>query len=231
MNNLETRRLEMFLRVRQFGAAHAAAFPAGSRGAEVLALLNAVVTELEGHATAQASGASAAREGTAQKAAAREALREDLEAISRTARAMALTTPGLDDKFRLPRNGGTQAWLTAARSFALDAEPVKAEFTRRGLPADFLEDLASDIRALEEAINSRSQNAGARVAATVAIDDAIERGMTAVRELDAIVHNLFRDDDAALAEWTSASHTERQPRRTPAPPPSGEQGAAESGKQ
>lgn len=217
MNNLETRRLEMFLRVRQFGAGRAAAFPANSRGAEVLAVVNASIAELEGHATAQASGTSAAKEGTALKAAAREALREDLEAINRTARAMALTTPGLDDKFRLPRNAGTQAWLTAARAFALDAEPLKAEFVRRGLPADFLEDLAAGIKALEDAIDSRAQNAGARVAATVAIDEAIERGLNAVRELDAIVHNIFRNDAAALAEWTSASHTERQPRRPPAP--------------
>lgn len=219
MDNLETRRLEMFLRVRQFGAARAASFPAGARGAELLTLLGTVITELEGHATAQASGASAAREGTALKAAAFEALREDLEPINRTARAMALVTPGLDDKFRLPRNAGTQAWLTAARSFALDAEPLKAEFTRRGLPADFLEDLAADIRALEAAIDGRAQKAGSRVAATVAIDDAIGRGLSAVRELDAIVRNVFRNDAATLAEWTSASHTERQPRRPPATTP------------
>ena len=46
MNDLETRRLEMFLRVRQFGASHAAAFPAGSRGAELLAFVGASVTEV-----------------------------------------------------------------------------------------------------------------------------------------------------------------------------------------
>ena len=91
MNDPETRRPEMFLRVRQFGASHAAALPAGARGAELLAVVDASNTELERHAAAQASGASAAREGTTLKGAARTALREDLEAISRTARAMAMT--------------------------------------------------------------------------------------------------------------------------------------------
>ena len=41
--------------------------------------------------------------------------------------------------------------------------------------------------------------------------------------MDAIVKNVFRNNPAALAEWTSASHTERQPRRAstaPQPPPS-----------
>jgi hypothetical protein len=49
------------------------------------------------------------------------------------------------------------------------------------------------------------------VAATVAVSDAAERGHNAVRELDAIVRNIFRDDPAALAEWESASHVERPP--------------------
>lgn len=219
MNDTETRRLEMFIRVRQFGASRANAFPANTRGGEVLSQLNAAITELEGHATTQESGRRAAKEGTAVKSVARAALREDLEAISRTARALALTTPGLDDKFRLPRNVGDQAWLAAARSFQQDAEPLKTEFTRRGLPADFLEDLDADIEAFEQSINSRAQKAGARVAATNAIDESIERGMNAVRELDAIARNVFRNDAAALAEWTSASHTERAPRAPVKPPP------------
>ena len=38
-----------------------------------------------------------------------------------------------------------------------------------------------------------------------------------VRKLDAIVRNKYANNPAPLAEWTSASHTERAPRRsTPA---------------
>lgn len=48
-------------------------------------------------------------------------------------------------------------------------------------------------------------------------DDAIERGMNAVRALDSIVHNTFRDDSATLAEWTSASHVQRQAHAASAP--------------
>jgi hypothetical protein len=221
MKDSETRRLEMFIRVREFGTAHANAFPANSRAGEVFALLNTIITEMQGHAATQSAGTRATREVTTLKAVARATLREDMEAINRTARALALTTPGLDDKFRLPRNAGDQAWLAAARSFAADADPLKAEFIRRGLPQDFLDDLNSDITAFEESIGSREQKTGERVAATVAIDESIERGMNAVRELDAIVQNIFRNDPATLAHWTSASHTERAPRHPAAvqPPP------------
>jgi hypothetical protein len=55
--------------------------------------------------------------------------------------APAFTTPGLDSKFRLPRTGNDQALLNAARAFAADAAPLKAEFLKLEMPSDFLERL------------------------------------------------------------------------------------------
>jgi hypothetical protein len=78
MKDVERRRFEMFVRVRDFGATHGASFAAGSRGTELLATVGASVEELETHAAAQASGASAGAQGTASRAAAREELRQDL---------------------------------------------------------------------------------------------------------------------------------------------------------
>jgi hypothetical protein len=144
--------------------------------------------------------------------------RRNLDAISRTARAMAISTPGLEDKFRAPRSISDQALLTTARAFAADALPLKTEFTRRGLPDDFLEDLNSDIEEFEQINNQQIQKRESRVAATAAIDDALERGINIVRELDAIMRNQFANDPASLAAWLSASHTERPPRRAPATP-------------
>jgi len=48
------------------------------------------------------------------------------------------------------------------------------------------------------------------VEATAAIDDAIDRGMQAAQELNAVVQNKLRDDKPALAAWTSARHVERR---------------------
>jgi hypothetical protein len=213
MDNRNIRVLEMLIRVRQFGASHADEFPTGSRGAELFTLVNAAITNIEAHSTSQDSGRRASQERTTLKKIALAGLRENLEALSRTARAMALSTPGLADKFRMPRSNGEQASLTAARSFAADAEPLKAEFIRRGLPASFLEDLSAGRDALEELVNSKAQKTGARVAARVAVSEAADDGRNAVRELDAIVRNVFRNEPAALAEWESASHTGRSSSR------------------
>lgn len=117
MNDVERRRFNMLTRVRDFGAENAADFPANSVGAESFAAVGAVVGELEQSGAAQTSGASAGKQGTTMKAVARENVREDLRAINRTARALALDVAGLEDKFRMPRGSNDQTLLNTARSF------------------------------------------------------------------------------------------------------------------
>jgi hypothetical protein len=219
MTDNERRKYEMFLRVREFGAGRAAEFPPSTFAGELFNVINSVVGELAAHATAQSSGMGAAQESTASKAAARDELRRDLEAMSRTARVMAFAAPGLESKFRMPRSFSDQALLATARAFAADAQTLKTDFTRRGLPEDFLEDLAGDIEEFEQAVARTMQRRGTHVAATAAIDAAIERGVNAARELDVIMRNKFAAAPPALAEWLSASHTQRTPRREPAPQP------------
>jgi hypothetical protein len=226
MKDTERRRLEMFIRVREFGLAHAAQFPATSFAGEQLAVVDSAINALESHASVQSSGRSTVRQSATSKAVARDELMRDLEAISRTARAMGRTMPGLADKFRIPHNQSNQTVLAVARAMATDALPLKAEFTKRGMPANFLEDLQADIDEMERSIARKAQGASSQVAATAAIDTEIERGMNAVRELDPVMRNTFASDPATLAAWQSASHVERPSRRTqtettttPATPP------------
>lgn len=220
MKDTERRRYEMFLRVREFIQSRAAQFPPTTLAGELFTRLNAVIDEMDAHTRAQSSSQSATLESSTSKAAARDELRRDLEAISRTARAMALTTPGLEDKFRYPRSISDQELLATARAFAADAVPLQAEFLRRGLPDDFLADLNNDIEEFEGVINLKIQKREAQVAATAAIDSTLDSGLNVVRELDAIMRNQLANDSASLAAWMSASHTERSPRRAPdAPPP------------
>lgn len=220
MDRAETFTLEMFIRAHGFFSARTTVFPAVSRGGDLNAQLATVISTLRQHAAAQSSSSRTSREGTRLKAVALEELQEDLKAIYRTARARALNSPGFDEKFRLPKSESAQSWLAAARAIAEEAEPNKQDFIRLGLPANFLEELQERIAEVDEIINRQGQSTGEGVAASAAIDKAIEAGMKIVRELDAIVRNIFRDDPATLAEWTSARHIERAPRRAePQPPP------------
>lgn len=229
MNDRENRKFQMFLRVQEFFMAHLSDFAAASLARLLFGKLSDIIAEIEGHSASEASGVGLARQGTTTRGQAIDALREDLDAISRTATTMANEVPGIEDKFRLPRNRGVQHLLSAARAFLIDATPLKDDFIKRELPANFLEDLQANIDGLEAAISRQASGVGNHVAAGAAIDDAIDRGSELVRNLDAIVRNKYANNPAVLAEWTSASHTERNPRHKKSTKESGGSGEGSSG--
>ena len=213
MTDSENRRHQTFTRAHGFGTAHASDFAPNSLAAQLFATLAAIVSKLDGHAAIQVSSRGLAREGTTTRGQAREALREDLEAINRTARAMAADVPGLSDKFRLPPMRNDQLLINAARASAADAVPFEALFIAHEMPADFLADLNEDIAALEKSIGNQSSGVGNAVAARVGIETTVEDGVAVLRRLDAIVRNKFANNPVVLAEWATASHVERAPRR------------------
>jgi hypothetical protein len=231
MNSVINRTYEMFVRVDAFTAERAASFPADTLGGETAAELREVIQILTEAGTTQTSGLSSVQRATAERMAAREALRESMQAMTRTARVMALDTPGLEHKFRLPRSGSDPALLQAARAFAADAVAFKDEFLRYGMPPDFIEDLKREIADLERAMGGQNTGRDTHVTATASVESAVERGMNAVRRLDAIVRNKFRDDAATLAAWESARHIEsptRTRKRANGSGSSGEGGAGQS---
>lgn len=218
MNDHENRRLQMFARARDFGVAHSRDFSDDSIGKALFTTLTTTISEIENLAASEVSGKGQARQSTITRSLAREVLREDLEAISRTADAMAKDLPGLDGKFVLPPFND-QLLLNAARAFVADASPLRAQFVAHELAADFLDNLNADIEAMETAISKQAGGVGDHVEAGANIDDAIGRGFDTVRKLDVIVQNKYTHDPGALAEWASASHTERAPQSKPTAPP------------
>lgn len=220
MKDVETRCFEMFQRVNRFGADEAAFFASRPFVTSYFDEIQQLVADIQAHAGAQVAGRSSARQFTQSKAAAREELLRDLAAVSRTARSMSRDFPGLEEKFRFDPRLKDQELLTAARTLGAEALPLKAEFVKRGLRPDFLEDLTADASAFEQALSSRTGQQRNHVDATATIDDLIERGLKMVRELDPIIRNLFDEKPGKLAAWMSASRVERAPRRTtPAPAP------------
>lgn len=218
MNDAELRRYEMLIRVRDFGQTHSAAFPANTLGTELFTEIASVIAELSSHATAQVSSASSAKQGTSSRGLARTNLRESMEAISLTARAIALDMPTIADKFRMPHNASDQNMLATAKAFAGDAAALSAEFIRHEMPATFLADLNADIADFEQAISNQNQSRGGHVSSTVSVGSSLDKGMKAVRKLNAVVQNKFRGDRPTLAAWLSASHVERHARKPEAPP-------------
>jgi hypothetical protein len=212
MNSYNTRRYDMLKRVCDFGAGHADVFPASSLGGKMFARVTAAVGALDEHAAARVSTDGSVRDGARVKLGGRETLRDALRAISSTAQALAIDTPGLGEKFRLRNMRTDQAILNAARAFAQDASAFAAAFVAHGLPSTFRKDLDASIRGFETAIRDDAAGRNAQVAARDAFDTTMDDALTAIRRLDAIVDNRLRGDRTAIAAWERARRVDRPPR-------------------
>jgi hypothetical protein len=223
MEDRHHRKREMFLRLKAFAASHTD-IPATTVWPQLVTDLTSVLADLDGHVSSEEVGKGVKLSGTATRGAAREALRDDVEAIVRTARVIGETRPGFDDKFRMPRGGNDQALLDLARGIAAlvaDAA-VKVEFIRHAMPSDFVEDLSADIAALQAAIGDQSEGQAGVKSAGVSIDETDEKGLKTARAMDVVVNNFYRHNAPVLAEWETARHVERAPKRkkaTPEEPP------------
>src|SRR5215207_4514075 len=172
MNKAQTLILVMLFGVRQHGLPRVAAFPANSRGRELYTAVDTSAKNMERYAATQAQHARALKERTAQRKVAFDAMRKVMVATSRTARSMSPSTPGIEERFRLPSSRDAQVWLAAARAFVAEAELLVEEFVRRGMPPDFVDDLKACILAFEQAVNGQAQKLAEQVAATANLAEA-----------------------------------------------------------
>lgn len=214
MNDQEKRTLDMFKRVRDFGAAHATLFPAPALARELFDEVAAIVDELEEQASAESVGRGVARQSTAGKGVAYAEIVEDLGILRRTARSIAYKIPGVEEQFRVPHKQDGQELINTARAALAAAEPIKNEFLRREVPESVFQDLKTNIDAYEGALTGQHTGREDRTTAAASIDAAIERGMDAIRQLDPIVRNKFHNNHATLAAWLKAKRIERPTRRT-----------------
>jgi len=218
MKNTEINLNAMLTRVNNFGTAHATDFAPASKGTTLFANVAAGVPKVGTAAAQQVSGGEAAKSGTDTKAVAFQWLHDDLMAIHKTAGTLAQTTPGLDDKFQLPHNLTYGNVLPTARAFAADAAPLAADFIACELSADFLAQLNIAITAFADATDTQSDGQGTKVKGTTGISSNLKTAFQAVRGLDAIVQNKYRNDPVTLAEWATARHVERCPRHAQSAP-------------
>ena len=215
-------RYEMFLRVRDFGAAHSELFHESSAGAESFARLGQVVSQMEEHAIAKQL---AAKDGRTVKTAARAAVRKRMLAIARTARRVAVRVPGVENKLQLPRLQSDAALLTAARTFLREVEPVANKLVHLGLPSTFLKEFTDAVSVFDNAIAGRRAGRAGVAAGQAGIDKTIAEAFDIIRTLDVAVANTLEDNSVLLAAWKRDRRVMLSPTKsdpTPASAPAGE---------
>jgi hypothetical protein len=203
---------QMFIRVRDFGTARREMFPAASSTGKLFAAVGAAADVLEQQLSSDPRGPGAPREGTTPKVMARQALRRRLTAIATLARALALDTPGIADKFTIPLNRGDARLLVVARSFVANSRPLAKLFIAHDMPSNFLTALTGEIDALAEAMLRNRVSIEKAKAMRGEIGATIDKGQRAVAKLNAIVRSRLQDDRAGLTSWDEARRIGRSTR-------------------
>lgn len=198
MTAKQLRRFEMLFRVNEFGAARRDRFPDDSRAGRAFAAVVEAVRQLQERAMAELA---LRQEGAGGRRAARAALVEMLDAISRTARVIEMDDPAFTNNFHMPLGRSAQALLTAARLAAQHIDEVAPQFVDHGMPETFAADFKALVETYGQTIRRREMSKGETAAARASIDATLETAMIATRRLDVIVANMLRPDAAALADW------------------------------
>jgi hypothetical protein len=218
MTVYETRRYEMFLKVRDFFATHTADFPAASIAAVIFAPLLPIIDQLAQIAGEQISTRGTYSQTIEVKSDARDILFVMLQDISDLATTLAYEINGLEEKFRLPRNRRDQNLIAAGRAFAADAAAFEDEFIGYGMAATFIADLTAATDAFEQSLTPANVAGQDKSGKTAAVAPLVNEGMVIVRRLTPVVRKKYRNSASRLAAWEFARHVERTLPQTPAPP-------------
>lgn len=236
MNAREQARFDMIKRVGTFGTNNAAdlnspvppaaAVTAGQTQAKQLfesrnAANSGLIARIAKNAETQQSGAGSARGGTTAKTVLRDALFLELKGINRTAAAVAESRnkPEIMEKFRMRYGVGDAVLVARANAIVDAAEVLSTDFVAHGHATTFAADLRGHIAAFESAQTTQESGSQEKVGATAQFAPLLEEAMTAVKQLDAFMHNFYRSNAATMGEWHSASQTRpakavKQKRRT-----------------
>ena len=213
MHSQIKRELDMLEGVDQFG--HKDGITLNAKAASLLAQIVIKKTELKGLASSQVSGGADFHAGTDERAQVAGNMLELMRGIAKIARELPSESyPGISEQFRMPNPRSYAAVVATASSFLEKVGPIKATFVEAALPADFDEQLAQHIADFETASTLKHGGRTGRVGSTAGLTAKARQAVRLVRQLDSILSWKYRNDPMMLAEWKSASHIERPPKRT-----------------
>jgi hypothetical protein len=210
MNDAHRRRIERLIRTESEASANVTDFPEGSKGALALADLRAYIEEAQSQAVSRESSVSVLQQATIGRMDAREAVRASMRVISDTARTIALDHPEIKGSFIFKgASVSDRTLLSTAQAFARSAQPLRALFAEYDLNADFFSAFDAEIAQLEQQLSRQTVGKGERISANASLENALLKGEKALKRLDTVVRNKYRNNPAKLAAWESARRLER----------------------
>ena len=219
MDDFERRITECLQRMHNFGTENAAAISVNAIAVAAFTAIAAFVGQLDATGALRTSAGLTKLSLTGQRRIGRTELYSFLLLMARVARDIERNNPAFINTFKIKRqNLNDVTLLETARAFNLDGANVKAEFIGYGLAADFLTTLETLTNEFDQSINAQDTANRDRIDANATIDDIIDQALNGRRTLLVIIPNIFAGNPGKLADWASASHIEKAPKKTPPTP-------------
>lgn len=214
MNDRQRNQTGRLINVKKFCADHTPAFtntpPKGrdAKFATAKTQISTLLQQITAQQTTQVSGSYG--QATMNQAVERQELVELLRTVNRTAAAIALdrNEPGLMDRFRMPPLSSDAVLVASGRAFATAITELNlaADFTDHGYEQDIVADLTAEAADVEDAESSQGGALQDQGGATASLPSLLKQGSNAVKCLDAIIKNRFRNAPGTLGAWKIASH-------------------------
>jgi hypothetical protein len=193
--------------------------PAPSGGDTAAKELRTTFAVIRNQGSAQAGFGDSAQAGTGERNAARVSVRKYRRMLSRTANVIARKKSGFNEHFPHPSGEADNELIAETRAVAAKAIENQADFTERGLTAEYLSSGAALVDAFEATLDATNTALSHRGAAVGGKKSAYREADEFFDELDIFIRNHYHDQPAKLAAWKIASHVERAPKKKEKEPP------------
>jgi len=208
MDDSQNRIIQTAVRVRGFDAQHIADFSEGGVARQLFVELIRDIATVQSLAAAQLAGIGQARQSARSRHEARLALHQAIDAIFRMARIM-----GVESQFQKLTGNSDEDLISTATAYATHALPLKTQFIAHEMPDDFIDDLNDNVATLQASIATQGDAVGDHVEASAGLETSVDSLVENMRKQDGFMKNKYANNPGVLAEWISASHIERAPRR------------------
>jgi len=209
----QKRQLDRFKRSLDFMEKHAKDFAPNSEALNAREQLKDVVARSESNASETNPTKAGRRIYHSDKLVALNALRAELNRVSRTAALIANKDESFKNTFQMPDKRRKDELAKAARHFIEEFPNVSDKFKQFEMKADDVKKLKnalSDYEAVQETPSAKP----ARTPRTPAsANPVINEGIQLVDALDVMLGNKYHGQDEVLSEWHDASALEVTRRR------------------
>ena len=209
----QKRQLDRFKRSLDFMEKHSKEFAPNSKAMKASNQLKDVIARAESNTPENGATKAGRRVYHSDKLMALNALRAELDRISRTASLVEAEDESFKNTFQMPDKRRKDELVKAAHHFIEEFPKVSAKFGEFEMNSEDVDKLKSALDAYEKVQATPAAKPTRQPRAVTAPNTTIGQGIGLIETLDIIMHNKYNDNSEVMDAWKESSALEVTRRR------------------